>query len=90
MFQFFLGIQNLMPKWIRSRFSVENFSFHSAKNFRIGTLQCFANFGFRKILCLSDVFFVSQYGKTFHGNLAVLCFRKLLVTKKLMDRSGVS
>ena len=35
-----------------SRFSVENFLSHSAENFRKGTLQCFKNFGYRKILCL--------------------------------------
>ena len=35
-----------------SRFSLENFSSDSAKKFRRGSLQCFINFGYRKILCL--------------------------------------
>ena len=35
-----------------SKFSVENFLSHSAENFRRGgILQCFINFGYRKILC---------------------------------------
>ena len=33
-----------------SRFSVENFLSHSAENFRRGTLSCFTNFEYRKML----------------------------------------
>ena len=33
-----------------SRFSVENLLSHSAENFRRGTLSCFTNFEYRKMI----------------------------------------
>ena len=36
------------------------------------------------------VFFVSQNRKTLQGNPFVVCFRKLPVAKKFMDKRGVS
>ena len=35
-----------------SRFFVENFLSHSAEKLRRGTLQCFKNFWYRKIVCI--------------------------------------
>ena len=34
------------------------------------------------------IFFVSQNRKTLHGNPSVLCFRKILAAKKLLDKKG--
>ena len=39
-----------MDKGGASRFSVENFLSHSAEKIRRGTVQCFANFRYRKTL----------------------------------------
>ena len=37
-----------------------------------------------------DIFFVWRYRKTSTGNPSVLCFRKFLVTKRFLDKGGVS
>ena len=36
-----------------SRFYVEKFLSHRAEKLRLRNLQCFTNFGYRKILCFS-------------------------------------
>ena len=64
----------------------------SAEKFRRGTLQCFTNFGYRKILCFRglchdnrisvEIFFVSQCRNLSQVNPSVLCFRNLPVAKK--------
>ena len=40
----------------------------------------------RVLTRLFVVFFISQTRKTFQGNLSVLCFRKIPVAKKFMDK----
>ena len=37
-----------------------------------------------------DIFFVWWYRKTSTGNPSVLCLKKFLVTKRFLDKSGVS
>ena len=55
----------------------------------------FTNFGNRKVLCLRGLYhdflsisFVSQCRKYWQMNPSVLCFRKLPVAKKFMDKRG--
>ena len=78
-----------------SRLSVKIFLSHSAKKFRRGNLQCVTNFGQRKILCFRDlshdfvsIFFCLSAEKFRRGNLSDLCIRKILVSKKIMDKRG--
>ena len=60
-----------------------------------GNPLVFTNFGNRQILCLRglfhdilSIFFVSQCRKYWQVNPSVLCFRKLPVAKKFMDKRG--
>ena len=76
-----------------SRLSVENVLSHSAEKFRIGILQCFLNFGYRKSLALRGLSrfsienLLSHSARNFcRGNPSVLCFRKNAVAKKFMDK----
>ena len=76
-----------------SRLSVENFLSHSAENFRRGTLQCFINFGYRKILCLwisrfSIENLLSHSAEKFRRGTLLCCFRKFPLVKKFMDKRG--
>ena len=81
-----------------SRFSVEIFLSDSVNNFLGRTLLCFRNFWLSNKFCLrglclqfrSIFFFVGWYRKTSTVNPSVLCLKKFLVTKSLLDKSGVS
>ena len=76
-----------------SRFSIESFFYLTLPKTCRGTIQCVTDFGYRKILCLRGLchdfswnFFVSQCRKTLQGNPCKLCFRKLPVARKIMDK----
>ena len=81
-----------------SRFSVKGFLSHNAENFGKGTLLCCLseNFLYRKSLCIGGgaikifrrKFLVPQCRKLWQENPFVLCFRKLLVAIKIMDKRG--
>ena len=68
---------------------------HNADFFRRGTLQCVTSFGYRKnfnlqrvVTIFCQIFFVSQYRKTFQRNPSVLYFRAFPVANKIMDKRG--
>ena len=42
----------------------------------------------RVMTCFFVVFSISQNRKTLQGNPSVLCVRKILLTKKFMDKKG--
>ena len=69
-----------------SRFCFKNFLSHSAEKLRRGIFQCFSNFGYSKILCITGVYhdflsknFCLTVPKSTRG--ARRCFRKNLVLK---------
>ena len=64
-----------------SRFSVENFLSHNAKNLRRGTLQCFIKFGYRKISCL---------WREYYDFLWKICCLTVWYRKSLWIKGGVS
>ena len=82
-----------------SRFSVENFLPHSAekyprmKSFGVSLISGIEKAWIRKCGetqgCLSKIF-VSKCQKNSQGNPSVLCFRKIPLARKFMDRRGVS
>ena len=76
-----------------SRFSVKNFLSHSAENFRMCTVYCVINFGYRKNLCFRGLChdfpstnFCLTVPKPLVEELSMLCFRKYLVAIKFMDK----
>ena len=81
------------------RFSVESFLYDNAENFGKGTLLCRFSENFRQRIRLwirggggyqdfpSKVFCL-EVPKIFAGNPSVLCFRKISVAKKIMDKRG--
>ena len=84
--------------WIREGgeyqdFSVENFSSHSAENFRRGILYCCNNFGYRKSLDKGGGYhdfpskFLSHCTEIFHWR-TLWCFRKILLSKNFMHSRG--
>ena len=65
------------------------------RNISQGNSLLFTNIGNRKLLCLRGLYhnflsisFVSQCRKYWQMNPSVLCFRKLPVAKKFMDKRG--
>ena len=80
-------------KKVVSRFSVENFWFHSAEKFRGHPFNASENLGYRKILCILGgitffrrKFLVSQCQKSSWASLQ--CFRKFGVSKIFMHIRG--
>ena len=80
-----------------SQISVHHFLTHNAEKFRTGTLRCFANFRYRKILgrrqgagftTFRRNRFLSQYRNVSYRYPPVLCFRKIQLAKSLWIRGG--
>ena len=79
-----------------SQISVHHFLTHNAEK-NTGTLRCFTNLGYRKFLgirqgagltisCQNG--FLSHYRNVSYSNPPVLCFRKIPLAKKFMDKRG--